>query len=450
MLESETSSSHRSSSALLSLCRAAASITGCESEPARTTTRSCARWLARALRRAGGRPQGRTAMALLALAGATLLSACEQRQAPPAQAPAVQRAAPAPLIVGDDDRCELYAGGQHSSDPTWMNIGRSVPALVPSAQLTRQGDQWLLEELSGLKLCPGERFKEQKAGADCSAALIGDDLILTAYHCLNDPSNGGDKIPFRKVVFGYAVDAPNFSTVGRTTFQLDEVYGISVMTAGHLGNAEDWAIAKLDRPVSPRYRRLAVANPTTQITFSTNPSVATQVYMVGYGMGKPAKISREGFTILGGNPTFRAVIEGFEGNSGSPLFDKATHAIIGVASSGPEDLVWDEAAACFHYFVCPSQTCNVTFQNFGMFVNNVSTPPPSCQGACGAQSPDGCWCDAACTGAGDCCPDKAAVCTQTTCDGVCGGQHANGCWCDTSCSLFGDCCEGYFETCSMR
>lgn len=34
----------------------------------------------------------------------------------------------------------------------------------------------------------------------------------------------------------------------------------------------------------------------------------------------------------------------------------------------------------------------------------------TCAGACGDQAAAGCWCDDACDGYGDCCPDKAAVC----------------------------------------
>jgi hypothetical protein len=33
-----------------------------------------------------------------------------------------------------------------------------------------------------------------------------------------------------------------------------------------------------------------------------------------------------------------------------------------------------------------------------------------CSGACGGQSPGGCWCDAACSQYGDCCADKVQVC----------------------------------------
>jgi hypothetical protein len=36
----------------------------------------------------------------------------------------------------------------------------------------------------------------------------------------------------------------------------------------------------------------------------------------------------------------------------------------------------------------------------------------TCYQACGAQAPSGCWCDVGCEGYGDCCADKAAVCTS--------------------------------------
>jgi hypothetical protein len=63
----------------------------------------------------------------------------------------------------------------------------------------------------------------------------------------------------------------------------------------------------------------------------------------------------------------------------------------------------------------------------------VSDPGPvkadgtnSCKAICGAKAPSGCWCDAACSSYGDCCPDKKAVCNAaTTCaDLSCGaGTH---------------------------
>jgi hypothetical protein len=73
---------------------------------------------------------------------------------------------------------------------------------------------------------------------------------------------------------------------------------------------------------------------------------------------------------------------------------------------------------------------------------------PTCAGACGEQSPDGCWCDDLCSGYGDCCGDFEQVCEPAgpSCAGSCGGQ-ADGCWCDKACSKYGDCCDDYQPVC---
>ena len=33
------------------------------------------------------------------------------------------------------------------------------------------------------------------------------------------------------------------------------------------------------------------------------------------------------------------------------------------------------------------------------------------------------------------------------CEGHCGGEAPDGCWCDDLCSAYGDCCEGKADTC---
>lgn len=78
---------------------------------------------------------------------------------------------------------------------------------------------------------------------------------------------------------------------------------------------------------------------------------------------------------------------------------------------------------------------------------------PSCEGSCGGQSPDGCWCDSSCHAFGDCCVDvcdwcpELGGCQPPTCEGACGGQAPNGCWCDESCTGFGDCCPDFCKMC---
>lgn len=77
---------------------------------------------------------------------------------------------------------------------------------------------------------------------------------------------------------------------------------------------------------------------------------------------------------------------------------------------------------------------------------------PTCAGSCGAQSPDGCYCDNLCTMYGDCCPDYQAECVdgpaESSCAGVCdSGQQPSGCYCDDTCEGYGDCCSDYVDEC---
>ena len=60
-------------------------------------------------------------------------------------------------------------------------------------------------------------------------------------------------------------------------------------------------------------------------------------------------------------------------------------------------------------------------------------PPPtaqadaSCAGICGYQSPQGCYCDSACSGYGDCCSDYAGSCAGGGNGGGGGGGGTTGC-----------------------
>jgi hypothetical protein len=71
----------------------------------------------------------------------------------------------------------------------------------------------------------------------------------------------------------------------------------------------------------------------------------------------------------------------------------------------------------------------------------------SCIDHCGGLSPDGCYCDEACTSYGDCCDDYVSVCAESgSCAGNCGGS-AGSCYCDDACSGYGDCCDDYVPEC---
>jgi Somatomedin B domain len=75
---------------------------------------------------------------------------------------------------------------------------------------------------------------------------------------------------------------------------------------------------------------------------------------------------------------------------------------------------------------------------------HVPAPAASCEGTCGLQAADGCWCDSGCMEYGDCCDDYGAVCEDVEFSEVCfNGEDDNGnglidCQ-DPECDLDPDC-----------
>ncbi len=104
-----------------------------------------------------------------------------------------------------------------------------------------------------------------------------------------------------------------------------------------------------------------------------------------------------------------------------------------------------------------------------------ATDAGSCAGSCGdIGSDDSCYCDAECSGNGDCCADYGQHCGGSddggdsgdggdstdggdggggggpagTCIGSCGGIGSdNVCYCDAECAANGDCCDDYTSVC---
>lgn len=386
---------------------------------------------------------------LAVFAAQSLLVGCANRD-PAAGDPPDRRRGGRDKIINDfDDREELFENGHMDNDPTPMHNGRSVPAIVHESNLSRSGSGWTLQSRGPIdNMCPDERWAQQDRAAWCSAALVGDDLILTALHCVQRGQIDATK--FLKVVFGFAVEAGGGGQ-GRRQLGEHEVYGmVGIVDAG--GIAEDWAVVRLDRKVHPHFKRLRLSR--DELRYSTDPQRATPLYMIGYGSGLPVKISRIGYAVANQDPAFRFATDGTAGNSGSPIFRADTHEIVGVAYEGPGDFVVDEANQCLRWEVCsaPGGICPMVAIKPTRAWPSVPNPPVSCAGACGTRPPgQSCACDQGCGTRGDCCPDVAAICFPhaRACDNACGGD-GGGCMCDAQCLAYGDCCPGYLESCGSR
>ncbi|WP_165373024.1 trypsin-like peptidase domain-containing protein [Sorangium cellulosum] len=295
------------------------------------------------------------------------------------------------VIYGDDDREEPFT----YSDPAWAaRVMEFTVALVPASAVDDSdpnniqiGDRTWIERDD---VCPDVRFATQPALADCSGTLIGEDLVLTAGHCIN---NCGAS----RFVFDYAMTPAG--QLGQITS--DDLYRcVDIITWYRDTNGADYTVVRLDRPVVGR-TPAAVRTSTEPL----DPDDDTPLVVHGFPRGLPLKLA-DGATIRSNDPDndfFVANLDTFVGNSGSGVFDLDTKELVGVLVRGERDFERDEVNDCNRPFECDDNACrgeDVTyaFRAIQGLCERAETDLCSCgDGACGPlEDPASCPGDCSC------------------------------------------------------
>lgn len=186
-------------------------------------------------------------------------------------------------------------------------------------------------------LCPGVKYREQPIGAFCSGSLVGEDLVMTAGHCVTNEAACANT----KMVFGYSVKKEGAQAT--TAVPAGEVYGCSKIVkrflAGEPGSpvppgqdmGADFALIKLDRKVTG-HRPLAIDR-------GPGSKDGYWVFVIGHPVGLPVKLADNAF-VSDSSKTgyFTANLDTFGGNSGSPVFG-ANKKIVGILVRGDGDFV---------------------------------------------------------------------------------------------------------------
>lgn len=222
-------------------------------------------------------------------------------------------------IFGGDERISV----DDAPEP-WRSMARGTPAMFPNyAVSTVNGVATLATSPYGTaqRLQRGTRFYGQPAGAGCSAALIGPDMVLTAGHCVN-----AGNCASKSFVFDF------FATSAPVRVPAASVYRCAQVVDGDFDTLvgsvrSDWVVLRLDRVVTGR--------PIMPVV-NRAPARGDPIAMIGYPAGLTGKVTFG--TMRGRWPDgyLHANLDEFHGNSGSPVFD-ARGRIIGVLVRGPED-----------------------------------------------------------------------------------------------------------------
>ncbi|MBX9765698.1 MAG: serine protease [Bdellovibrionales bacterium] len=261
----------------------------------------------------------------------------------------------AKVIYGNDDRQDLY----QVQDNRLQDLARSTVALMKASTVkiskTSKNARLVAPKFAdAMGLCDDEPFKEQLSAGFCSGSLVGPDLVLTAGHCVRSLQACKDT----KFVFDFAVStqparsgflgrAANSKTVSEVP--KNSVYGCAeLLGRNEQGQGADWAVVKLDRPVTDR--------PFLHVRRQGSVAEKDGVTVIGYPSGIPVKVAgNANVRRVTANGYFVTDLDTYGGNSGSSVFNSQTLDIEGILVRGENDFV--QRGSCTISNVCRQGDC---------------------------------------------------------------------------------------------
>ena len=247
------------------------------------------------------------------------------------------------VIYGNDDRQDVY----QVFDQLMVEVSRSTAARISPSNLKRRSN--LLYQIVGSKLyreriCRNERFSTQLAVADCSGFLVGEDLLMTAGHCMEDV---GDCRRFRWV-FDYKVNpySDTIEVAESAVFKCKEI----LATKDDRFSMMDYAVIRLDRKVEGRK--------PLQLRKTGKVETQRELVVIGHPSGLPSKIAGNAFVRTNHHPSyFSANLDSYGGNSGAAVVDRNTGLVEGILVRGEEDYEYSRQYGCRVSNRCRNDQC---------------------------------------------------------------------------------------------
>jgi len=239
------------------------------------------------------------------------------------------------VIYGEDDRQDIDL----VTNDIYKNLAKSVAGMILKSSIN--ADLTIDSDIVGedLQLCSEERFFNQKNPMRCTGFLVGDDVLVTAGHCIE---NIDDCIKYA-FVFEYKNTT--------THLKLEDIYECrEIISRKFSSEGLDYSVVRLDRNVVGRvplkFRRSGKLND------------GSNLFVIGHPSGLPLKVAGGAYVRDNSkNDYFVTNLDAFGGNSGSPVFNESTKEIEGILVRGDTDYIYDVMNSCYKANKCTLSGC---------------------------------------------------------------------------------------------
>lgn len=228
------------------------------------------------------------------------------------------------VIYGDDNRVDWF----ESNNTMFRDLALSTAGMINKKSLIKNTDFYTISgvTLRGRGICADERFANQITAANCSGFLVGEDLLVTAGHCIKNQSDC-DKYAW---VFDFRL---KFKGDKATTVSQNSVYNCKeiIERKQDTFNKDDFSLIRLSKKV--------VGKKPLSFRKSGKIRKGDSLVVIGHPTGLPTKIADGAKVRKRKNKYFVANLDTYGGNSGSAVFNTSTGDIEGILVRGANDYV---------------------------------------------------------------------------------------------------------------